>query len=293
MSHSGSQRSDKLRGRLYVLAAAVMWSSSGFFAKSPMLADWNPHTRGLLMAFWRAVFAALVLLPLVRCPRWRWAMLPMLISFTAMNITYMNALSLTEATNAIWLQSTAPLWVFVATPLWLRDPIRLGDWLLLAIGVTGVVVILCGEVTGAAPLGVVMGLLAGLFYAGVVISLRWLRNEELVWLIALNHLVTACLLAPLVVYLGIWPTGDQWPVLAGFGIFQMAVPYVLFAHGVRRIPGHEASIIALLEPVLVPVWVFLAWHHTPGYQSPAWWTLLGGGLILVGLMFRYFVLRGR
>jgi drug/metabolite transporter (DMT)-like permease len=70
--------------------------------------------------------------------------------------------------------------------------------------------------------------------------------------------------------------------LAFFGMFQMGLPYILFARGLRSIPGHEATGIGLLEPILVPLWVFLAWG-----DKPAWWTLVGGGLILIGLAVRY------
>ena len=45
--------------------------------------------------------------------------------------------------------------------------------------------------------------------------------------------------------------------------------------------------IALLEPILVPVWEFLAWHAEPTYQPPRWWTYVGGSLILAGLLWRY------
>jgi drug/metabolite transporter (DMT)-like permease len=67
----------------------------------------------------------------------------------------------------------------------------------------------------------------------------------------------------------------------------MGLPYLLFARGVSRVTGHEAAGIVLLEPILVPVWVYLAWRHVPSYQAPQWWTLAGGGLILLGLGLRY------
>src|SRR4051794_10354798 len=69
---------------------------------------------------------------------------------------------------------------------------------------------------------------------------------------------------------------------AGLGIVQMGLPYVLFARGLKSIPGHEATGIGLAEPLLVPLWTYLAWG-----DEPAWWTLVGGGLILVGLAIRY------
>ena len=92
---------------------------------------------------------------------------------------------------------------------------------------------------------------------------------------------------PMVLAAGNLPEGQQWLYLAGFGIFQMGLPYLLFARGLRSVTGHEASGIVLLEPLLVPVWVWLAWHTSPGYAAPRWWTLVGGGLILIGLVVRY------
>jgi hypothetical protein len=39
--------------------------------------------------------------------------------------------------------------------------------------------------------------------------------------------------------------------------------------------------------LLVPVWVFVAWHQSPEYTPPALTTIVGGGLILTGLLLRY------
>jgi drug/metabolite transporter (DMT)-like permease len=79
-----------------------------------------------------------------------------------------------------------------------------------------------------------------------------------------------------------FPSGMQWILLAGLGIVQMGLPYVLFARGLKRIAGHEATSIALVEPLLNPLWVFLAWG-----ERPDWWTFAGGALILVGLTIRF------
>jgi len=68
---------------------------------------------------------------------------------------------------------------------------------------------------------------------------------------------------------------------------QIGIPYLLFARGVSAVSSHEASGLTLLEPLLVPVWVFVAWHQSPDYTPPAVTTIVGGGLILAGLSFRY------
>ncbi len=271
-------------GRLWIVVAAVLWSSSGLFAKAPTFADWPADQRGILLAFWRALFAGLLLLPMVRRPRWDVRLVPLCLTFAAMNVAYLSAMTLTTAANAIWLQSTAPWWVFLVGVVVLRQPFARGERLPLVIGGLGLAIILWFEVRGQAQAGVLCGLVSGLTYAGVVMSLRWLRQYDAVWLVAVSHLATAAMMLPYVLYLGVWPTPAQLPVLAAFGILQMAVPYVCFARGLRSISAQEATGIGLLEPLLLPVWVYLVWG-----EAPAPWTLVGGGLILAGLVLRYAV----
>src|SRR5690606_15676355 len=134
----------------------------------------------------------------------------------------------------------------------------------------GVGVILYHESQGANVAAVLWGLASGVAYAGVVLSLRHLRAIDSVWLAALNNIVTALVFAPIALGSSTWPSGIQWIVLALFGAAQIALPYVLFARSLRSISGHEATAIGLVEPLLVPVWVFLAWG-----ERPAWWTFVG------------------
>jgi drug/metabolite transporter, DME family len=267
-----------VKARLLVLAAAILWSTSGFFVKAPYLAGWPGPT----LAFWRAAFACVVLWPLVRRPQWSWRLLPATATFVAMNYTYLTSMAKGSAANAIWLQFTAPVWVLLFGVFVFKEKAAWRDWLLVAFAAAGVAVILHFESRGESLAAVLWGLASGVFYAGVVLSLRQLRSMESAWLVALNHLVTAIVLSPLALGGSHFPSGVQWPLLAGLGIVQMGLPYVLFARGLKSISGHEATGIGLVEPLLVPIWAYLAWG-----DRPAWWTLAGGGFILVGLVIRY------
>ena len=268
-----------------MLAAALMWSSSGLFAKQAVFDDWSPEIRGPLFAFWRAVFAALVLLPLIRRPRWSGHLVPLTLCFTLMSVTFMTAMARTTAGNAIWLQAVYPWWVFLLSVWLLRQPVVRRDLIPLAFGMLGVGLILYCELSRGQPAaGVACGTAAGFFFAGVVILLWRLSSHDPAWLIALNHAVTAVALLPWIVHLGCWPSVKQLAVLAGFGVFQMAIPYVLLLRGLRAISTQEAAAIGLLEPTLVPLWVYLA-----GLEVTAWWTIAGAGLILTGLVLRYVV----
>lgn len=270
------------QGRLLVVLAAVMWSSGGFFAKAPIFENWPPESRGALLAFWRALFAGSVLVPLVRKQVWQPRLLPMAVCFAAMNVTYLTAMALTTAANAIWLQSTSPIWVTLFSVLILHIHLRRHDALLLGFGMAGVAVILYFEARGQNPVGVSWGLASGVCYAGVVLFLRGFRDVGAIWLVVVNHLFTAVLLLPYVLWQGIWPSLTQLMVLFGFGLIQMGLPYALFARGLTTVTGPEAAGIVLLEPVLLPIWVFIAWG-----EWPAPWTIFGGGLILAGMVLRY------
>jgi len=272
----------RLIGRLCVVGAAVLWSSSGFFAKHPIFDAWDDGIRGTLLAFWRALFAALILLPTIRRPRWRLGLVPLGACFVVMSISYLTAMSNTTAANAIWLQGTCPWWVFLGSVVLLREPIVPRDLIPLAFGVLGVGTILFYEVQGQALFGSVCGLVAGISYAGVVIAMRRLRAENSSWLVALNHGVAVLVLLPGVLYLAQGPSWQQLGMLAGFGVFQMAIPYLLLIRGLRAISAQEAVAIGMLEPILIPFWAFLVRGEVP---EP--WTIVGASLIFVGLMLRY------
>ena len=276
---SGSANPPSRRGAiLLVFFATLLWSTNGFFAKSPWFHDWS----GLSIACWRAAFASLILLPLVRRPVWSLKLLPVALIFAAMNYFFLTSMQRGTAANAIWLQHTAPFWIVLFGSLWLGESAGWRDLLVLGFQMIGVVLILVVELQGTAVAGVIFGLLAGLTYALVQLSLRWMRDQDPAWLVAVNHVVTVLVLLPFVARFGQRPEGIQWLLLAIFGMLQMGLPYLLFARGLQTLSTHEAAGIVLLEPVLVPCWVYLAWSQTDHYAPPSWSTFVGGSFILLG-----------
>ena len=271
-------------GPLYLIAAALLWSLSGAFVKSPVLQALPQGSSGLTIAFYRALFAGLVLLPLVRRGqlRWRPALVPMVVSFAAMNVLLISAMTRTTAANAILLQYTAPLWMFLASVTLLREPFERRSLVGLGVGMIGVGVILMASLETPEALGVLLGLASGLAYGGVAISLRVLREEDPATLVVLNHLASALVLVPWVLRYAPVPSSGQLATLAALGAVQMAIPYVLFARGLKSVSPQEAGAITLLEPILNPIWVFLLWR-----EPVAGATFVGGGFILLGLAIRY------
>ncbi len=281
-------------GIALVVVAAVLWSSSGFFTQTTLLDVWPKESRGAAIAFWRACFALFLLLPLVRRPTWHWAMIPMMCCFVAMNWTFLTALVSGSPANTIWLQNLAPAWVLIGAVAFFGERTTLRDWVMMTTCVAGVLFIITMEfmsddnASGYRWWSPILAVASGLCYAGVIFSMKALRAHESAWLIALNHIATALVMLPLVWWSGVsTPTGSMWLLLAGIGMFQMGLPYLLFARALRTTPSHLASLITLLEPILLPVWVHLTRSGDPSYVPPHWWTWVGAACILFGLTIRY------
>lgn len=281
-------------GVLLIVAATFLWSLSGFLTQLPQLALWDKDSRGTAIAFWRALFALVLLIPLCRKVTWRWAMIPMVVCFATMTISFLTAIVVGSPANTIWLQYLAPAWVMLGA-IWIyRDRPTSRDWIMLSFCTAGVLFILLMEsLQGEARANQrwyasALAILSGITYAGVILSMRAMPKEDPAWLITLNHGATALVVGPIVLLGGMaLPSGGAWWVLACLGIFQMGLPYFLFAHGLKTTPSHIAALISLLEPVLLPIWVHLVRQSDPEYVAPGWWTWVGAGLILAGLLSRY------
>jgi drug/metabolite transporter (DMT)-like permease len=202
--------------------------------------------------------------------------------------SFMSAMVHGPAANAIWLQYLSPAWVLIASVLLLREKVAAADLRMIVCCLAGVLLILIMEMQfGAAPYATLMGILSGVSFAGVVIAMRSLRDTDSAWLVTLNHAATVLLLLPWVLQSRVTLPMSSYVALGLFGIFQMSLPYVLFARGLRTTSGPEASVLTLVEPLLVPLWVYAAWRNHPSYDAPQWWTWVGGMLILIGLLSRY------
>ena len=282
---SGDQ-SPQSKGRIYLIGAALLWSLSGIVIKSPVIQEIPIAERCLVLACYRALFAAIGLLPFVewRRVRLRPCLVPSVLSFAVMNVLYVNAFTRTTAGAASCLQYTSTAWVFLFGWLVLKEKIHRGNIVALICAACGIAWILFSEQNDQHADGNLLALGSGVAYAGVILSLRWLSDEDSAWVTVLNHAFSGLVLLPLVLSRHIELTALQWSLVAFLGVFQMGLPYVLAARGVPLLNVQESALLVLLEPILVPLWTWLCWGENVG-----WPTLIGGGLILGGFVVRYAV----
>ena len=276
------------RGRWLLVAAAVLWSTTGLFVKFDALRTVDGPTLACL----RSLFAALCLLPFLKLEsvRWRRGLVPMAVAFAAMNGLFLTAMTLTTAAAAVFLQYTATPWSFLLGLVVLGESWRRGNLVAVGLAVAGIAVIVVADnshnstdqATHMHWMGNLMAGGSGLAFAIVIVSLRHLRDLSPVFLVLVNQLAACLVLLPWLAWHPPELSLQQWTLLAAFGVVQMAVPYLLFARGVKSVPVQEAALIVLLEPVLTPAWIgLLGWESAP---ATVW---LGGGLIVTGLLLRY------
>jgi drug/metabolite transporter (DMT)-like permease len=280
-------------GRLCIVAAAVLWSTSGAFTKllrehTPLGLN-EPPVAPMQIAFFRVLFAGLVLLPTLR--RRDLSFRPVLlltgISFAVMNALFVWAMAEGSAANAILLQYTAPMWMYVVAILFLGERADLRGGVALGIGMLGIGVIVWGGWVGGELRIVLIALGSGVTYAGVVIGLRLQRDSSPGWLTVFIHLFGAAALIPWMWTRGL-TTGPQLLVLFAFGALQMGLPYWLMTRGLQSVSPQEAGTLTLLEPLLNPLWAYLM---SPATEKPTIYTLTGGACILGALAYRYWPVR--
>jgi len=283
-----------LYGVLLITVSTLMWSSAGFFVRALDLDLWS-------LVAWRSLFACLCLLPLafmlgglapfrLRRSLGFGGALAIPVMAAAM-FSYVAALKLTSVANVMIIYATLP---FVAAGLaFLLLGERPGRSALCAAGVALLgVLIMAGSSTAATDLaGNAFALLMTMgFAASVVIARRWTDYDAvLVTGLSSGLCGLACFAVALVVLPALpIPTLGQIAILFLFSLATQSLSYLFFLLGSRHVPSSEAGLIALLDVILGPLWVWLAFAEDPG--TPA---LVGGAFVLLAVVGYLVLARAR
>jgi DME family drug/metabolite transporter len=268
----------RMLARLRLAAAAALFSTGGAAIKACTLSSWQ-------IAAFRSVIAAATLLALLPAARRRWSRSTIAVgaAYAATLILFVTANKLTTAANTIFLQYTAPLYILILGPVLLDEHIGRRDLVYMGILAAGLALFFVGidSPSASAPhpfAGNVVAAAAGISWALTVIGLRAMgrRNEDGAGLAAVvaGNVMAFVVCLPLAVPVQASGLTD-WLTLAYLGVFQIGVAYMLLVPAMQHVRALDASLLLLLEPVLNPVWAWLAQGETP---SP--WSLGGGALIL-------------
>ena len=272
-----------VKARLLLVSAAVLFSTGGAAIKSTTLTAWQ-------VAGMRSLIAAMALLIFLPDARRHWSRRNWLVGvvYAMTLVLFVTANKLTTAANAIFLQAAAPLYILLAAPWLLREHIRRDDMPFMVAVAAGMAAFFVGIDAPAAsapnpPAGNIAAAASGVTYALTVMGLRAVARAEpraTLNTIVSGNLVAAAMCLPL----GLPITGAvafDWAALIWLGVFQIGLAYVCLSAGVRHVTALEASLLLLAEPVLNPVWAWLAHGERPGA-----WPLAGGALIVAATTVR-------
>lgn len=262
---------------LFVLAAALLWSTGGLFIKWTSLS-------GLELSFCRSFFAAITVAIVTRHEGFGLNRVTAIASFlyAVLLILFVMATKQTTAANAIFLQYTAPVYLLVFEPLVYKEKFRVRDLLTVVVCVGGMALFFVGQLRPQDVTGNFFALASGLCFALYFLLLRHPRAREVnrASSVIYGNILAVILTAPW--GLAAVPTMNLHDTLSVvyLGVVQLGIAYTLFtvamARGVRSL---DAGIICYIEPVLNPVWVFLVLG-----EQPSRWALLGGAIIVTAVI---------
>ncbi len=275
------------RASFAVLAAALLWSTGGLFIKEVTLDAWG-------ISFWRSSFAAITISVIYFFQRGRWSnsqtrfkewfspfVLGSAFCYALLLVLFVMATKLTTSANAIFLQYTAPIYVLFIEPMLSRTKMKRGDLGTVAISTAAMALFFIGKFEPRGVWGNIAALASGVAFATYALILKHERaTEQSRWqIVIVGHILIAGAMAIVAItgQTSIAVSRGDFMRLLYLGIIQIGIAYAFFTYGISHVRAIDATLIAMVEPVLNPVWVFLGVGERPTNYA------LIGGLIILSL----------
>lgn len=258
-----------------LILAALCWSLGGLLIKA---IDWPP----LAVAGGRGILAAVFLL--LTNGRLRFTFSPVQLiaaaAYAGCTVCFVLATKYTTAANAILLQYTAPVWIAIFAAWLLGERTAGRDWIIIALVFVGMGLFFADGLQFGGLLGNGFGALSGLCFAAMTIALRKQKDGSPVESIILGNLLAFGIGLPFMIGVPL-PSPVGLGALALLGFVQLGFSYWLYARAIRQVTALGAVLIPVIEPILNPLWVFLARSEQPSDLA-----LLGGAIVLGAVTWR-------
>lgn len=279
--HLNDQASRK-RGILLVLLAALLWSFAGLLMRMVTLDVWT-------IQLWRGISTLGMLLVALFWTHGRniGAEIRKLDSIdafcaclgTVAMFSFVSAVAYTTVADVLVVYATLPF--FAAIFAWLVSREAIGSRIMIGsfIALFGVLVMVSGSTGEGHLLGDLLSLSMTVSFALQIVVLRRYRDKSIILISTLSvsiGSVFSLIFAPLTL-----PQPHDLLVLSALGALTIGLGMLLFTVGSRLIPSAEASLIGLIEVVLAPLWVWLAFSENPGLPA-----ILGGLCVLLAVCWQ-------
>lgn len=272
---------DKTRGNLDMLMAAVLWSTGGILIKYiPGNAIAINGARSFIAFLFFCAYKRSVKF---QCNRYIAAAAFCLVMT---NFLYVMANKLTTAANAIVLQYMAPIFVLIWDCLYQKKLPSKKQCVIVLMAFGGMILFFFDQLDGGHLFGNLLAIGAGLCFSGVffINSLPQSSSEDASMLAFLTSFLIAL---PWLRNVFSMDAKGIFALLA-LGIFQVGLAYLFFSKGSKLTSPVSASLIGLLEAILNPIWVLIFYGEKMGKYA-----LFGGAIILLSVVLNICIGTGR
>jgi drug/metabolite transporter (DMT)-like permease len=269
-----------------LLVTAFLWSTGGLLIK---YIPWS----GFSIASIRGLISTLALLGLRRLGQPAGARIPLCFSKhnvaagVAMFLTstlFLAANKLTTAANAIVLQYIAPILILLYTAIVEKRKPSKVEILLTAMVFLGCVLAFSDQLGGSGTLGDILAILSGVAFTALLLISGKEKTQVQDGQVIGSFLSFLCCLPFLFFDEKLALAPESVGAMLFLGLFQYSLAYFLFAKGVKMTGPVAASIILMVEPIMNPVWVFLALGEAPGPMAMAGFVLVVVAVTLLSLL---------
>jgi drug/metabolite transporter (DMT)-like permease len=266
------------RGLIYISFTAFLWSTSGFFIKYLSITAFQ-------ISFYRSGIAAvtILILSLLRKPQFKFefdlASNFASVFYAGILVFFVLATKMTTAANAIFLQFTAPIYLVVLEPLFLKTKFESKNIITILICIAGMILFFFGRLEIGNIYGNLIAICAGICFAMFSLLIKFKKvkhNSENTISSAIVGNALVAIIAFFIIYPNLSLTLTEGLCLLYMGSIQIGISYMIFNEGIKYVSATESMIIAMLEAIFNPIWVFIGIGETPSIYS------IFGGIIIFG-----------
>lgn len=273
------------KGLLFISFTAFLWSTSGFFIKYLSI-------NALQISFFRSVVAAITIYIVVsfRKPKFKFEFDAVsnlaAVFYAGILILFVIATKMTTAANAIFLQFTAPIYLVVLEPLLMKTKFQPRNIITIIICIFGMILFFFGKLEIGNIYGNLIAIASGVCFAMFSLLVKFKKvkhNSEN----TISSAIVGNALVAVIAFILIFPAFsislNETLILLYMGSIQIGISYVIFNEGIKYVSATESMIIATLEAIFNPIWVFIGLGEVPSVYS-----ILGGLIIFGAILWRNF-----
>ncbi len=275
------------RAVLLMLVVTLLWSTAGVVTRH------LEQAHSFEVTFWRSFFTLLTLLVLLPVFQGRSvfgrirsggaALWISGVCWCGMFTFFMLAITLTSVANVLVMMSIGPLLTAVAARVFIGHRIAKRTWITIVVAGCGIAYMYASQVSAGINL---MGTLVA-FCVPISGATNWTVSQhararghdvDLIPAVLIGAVLSSVVTLPLA--LPLRASGHDLALLAGLGVFQLAIPSALAVLCARVLQAAEVSLLGLLEVIFGILLAWIGANEVPGPNVLAGGTLVIGALII-------------